>query len=127
MSEPSDALRPKRPAVTDSPWFWVLLFSLAGLAALLLISSQYAKRQRRLEMQYQARQEMTRRQVTGEPKARASGEEGDAAPPAPGELIIPLWPVAVALVVVAAVAARMLVRSRATAAAAIDTQRGAPP
>ncbi len=58
------------------PWFWVMIFSAAGVLFLLAFSAKYAARQRRLEMQYYARQEITRRQVegttppAGAPKAR---------------------------------------------------------
>ncbi len=79
-------------ALTDSPWFWVLLFSAAGIVFLLAFSPKYAERQRRLEMQYYARQEIARRQVEGTDEARQPGQEGAAPPPAAGELIIPLWP-----------------------------------
>ena len=43
--------------LTDSPWFWVLAFSLMALAvlAVLVFSGKYGKRQTRLELQYQAR------------------------------------------------------------------------
>ena len=80
-------------AVADSPWFWVMIFCAAGVVFLLVISPQYGKRQRRLEMQYYARQEIERRQVEGTPAVRPQGAEGSAPPPAAGELIIPLWPI----------------------------------
>ena len=127
MSDSSHQSDAKRPAINDSPWFWVLLFALAGLVALLIISSQYARRQRRLEMQYQAREEMTRRQVVGEPKARERGDEGDAPPPALGELIIPLWPVGAALLAVAAFSAHMLARSRRGIGTIDARERKVPP
>jgi hypothetical protein len=73
---------------------------------------RYAARQRRLEMQYRAREEIVRRQAAGESAAREPGREGDAPPPAAGELIIPLWPLAVPLVTLMAVAAALLWRSQ---------------
>jgi hypothetical protein len=128
MSGSAESFETRRPAMSDSPWFWVLLFSLAGLVALVVISPQYAKRQRRLEMQYQAREEMTRRQLTGEPRARDPGDEGEAPPPAPGDLIIPLWPLELALVVVGGLAGRMLWQSRVSSRVESDAvDRGAPP
>lgn len=114
MIPAADEFDQTRPPVTDVPWFWVLVFSAAALVALVLIWPQYAKRQRRLEMQYQAHEEMTRRRVTGEARAREPGKEGDAPPPAVGELIIPLWPLLVVLVGVIGVSAHMLRRARAT-------------
>jgi hypothetical protein len=76
----------------------------------LVIWPQYAKRQRRLEMQYYARREIERRQVEGAPKAQPPGEEGAAAPPAPGELIISLSPLVALFAVLLAVSSAMLWR-----------------
>jgi len=100
--------RTHRAAVTDSPWFWVLLFAVAGMLSLLVISSKYSKRQGRLELQYQAHQEKARRQVEGVPSAREAGEEGDMAPPPAGELIIPLWPLVTLLAAIGTGSAVML-------------------
>ena len=99
-----------RPPLTDSPWFWVTLFCAAGMMFLLAIWPQYAARQRRLEMQYRARQEIVRRQAAGESAAREPGQEGDARPPA--ELIIPIWPLWLLLAALLAVSATLLWRSR---------------
>jgi len=110
-SQPPPATRP----ITDSPWFWALVFSAAGLVCVLVIMPQYAKRQRRLEMQYMAREEILRRQAEGEPAAREAGEEGETAPPAVGELIIPIWPLASVCVAVMGLASYMLWKSRSAA------------
>ncbi len=93
MSDTSPSPTPPSP-LTDSPWFWLLVFSAAAAVALVLIFPRYQARQRRLEMQYLAREEILRRRAEGEPAAREAGDEGDAPPPATGELIIPLWPLA---------------------------------
>ena len=77
-----------------------------------VLPGQYGKRQRRLEMQYQARQEIARRQVEGTGALREPGEEGSAAPPVPGELIIPLWPLLTLLGLLFAFSAAMLLRAR---------------
>jgi len=94
--EPTDNTAP-RPAPTDSPWFWLMLFSAAGLIVLVIVWPKYSARQGRLELQFRATQEATRRKVEGTPVAREPGEEGDAAPPAAGELIVKLWPISLAL------------------------------
>ncbi len=91
MSEPASKPHARAP-LTDSPWFWVMLFSAVGVVLLLAMSPKYARRQRQLEMQYYARQEIARRQVEGTSDPREPGQEGSVAPPADGELIIPLWP-----------------------------------
>lgn len=101
-----------RPPITDSPWFWLLLFSAAGIACLMLIAPKYWPRQRRLEMQYLAREEILRRQAEGEPLAREAGQEGDAAPPTTSDVIIPLWPLTGACVFVLLLSTGMLWRSR---------------
>jgi len=45
-------------ALTDSPWFWALAFSLMALLALAAVgfSGKYQKRQAKIELQYQARE-----------------------------------------------------------------------
>lgn len=89
MSELSHSANSKPPAITDSPWFWVMLFSTASLVALALIAPKYSMRQRQLEMQYQAREETLRRNVESDHPA---DDAPTIAPPAPGDLIIPLGP-----------------------------------
>jgi hypothetical protein len=90
----------------------MMLFSAAGLVVLLIAWPKYSERQRRLELQYHARQEIARRRVEGEPQARETGQEGQTAPPAKGELLITLWPIAVVLVVLLAFSAAMFRRDR---------------
>lgn len=105
---------PPRTPITDSLWFWLALFSVGGIVAVLLIEQQYRPRQRRLEMQYRAREEILRRQAAGEAAARAVGEEGDAPPPTEQELIIPLWPLVGACLLVFALSVYMIWRGRTT-------------
>lgn len=101
-----------RPGIADSPWFWAMLFSAAGVVCLLVVLPQYTKRQRRLEMQYYARQEIERRQVEGTNAARPPGQEGSAPPPAAGELIISLWPLLVLFSLLLIVSSAMLWRNK---------------
>jgi hypothetical protein len=93
----------EKPPITDSPWFWVLLFSLMGLVALVAISGQYGKRQSRLERQYQARERIAADAV-------ADPERRDYS--MPGDTLIAIWPLAVVLTGVAVFAGVMLVRER---------------
>jgi len=88
------------------------LFSVGGIAAVLLIEQQYRPRQRRLEMQYRAQEEILRRQANGEPAARGVGQEGDAPPPTERELIIPLWPLIGACLLAFALSLYMIWRGR---------------
>jgi hypothetical protein len=92
-----------------------LAFCAACFIFLLVISPRYAARQRRLEMQYQAHQERYRRQVEGEPAAQSEGQEGTVAPTAPGELIIPLWPLLGLFAALLAFTGAMLRRERRAA------------
>ena len=127
MSDPSGAPRGKQ-SLTDSPWFWAMVFSAMGVVLLLAISPKYAKRQGRLELQYQAHQEIARRQVEGSSAMREPGEEGSAAPPGLGELIIPLRPLMLVFVVLFAISAGMLYRARRAMAGSItEASPGAKP
>ncbi|HVT30616.1 MAG TPA: hypothetical protein VHE81_21590, partial [Lacipirellulaceae bacterium] len=49
----------ERPPITDSPWFWVLLFSLMAMAALAVMSHKYTRRQANIERHYQANERVT--------------------------------------------------------------------
>jgi hypothetical protein len=111
MSDSSGAPRASQ-ALTDSPWFWVMLFSAMAVVLLFVISPKYSKRQGGLELQYQARQEIARRQVEGTSAPREPGREGSLSPPAPGELLIPLWPLALLFAALFIAAAVLLYRAR---------------
>jgi hypothetical protein len=89
-----------------------MLFCAFGVVFLLAIWPRYSARQRRLEMQYRAREEILRRNAAGESPARPTGQEGDAPPPAAGDLIIPIWPLVLLLLVACAVSAAQLWRIR---------------
>lgn len=57
--------RTRSASLTDSPWFWVELFSYAALLGLLAIGGKYQRREARLEQRYAARQEIIQRQTEG--------------------------------------------------------------
>jgi hypothetical protein len=102
------------PPVTDSPWFWLLLFSLMGLGAIGAIHGKYGRRQAGIERQYQARDRVARgvavQDVT--PPAMDQGNERTGPRPysMPGENLIPLWPLVAAIGSVAVFSAVMLLR-----------------
>ena len=75
-----------KPPITDSPWFWVLLFSAVGLILMLVFSGQISKRQARLDRQYQAR-ERVQDEAVGDPARREYSS--------PENTLIPIWPLAV--------------------------------
>jgi hypothetical protein len=92
---------PVNPPITDSPWFWVLLFSAVGLILMLLFSGQISKRQSRLDRQYQAR-DRVQDQAIGDPARREYSS--------PENTLIPIWPLAVTLITAILVSVVMLVR-----------------
>jgi hypothetical protein len=92
-----------KPPVTDSPWFWVLMFSLIGIAAIVAIGGQYGKRQARLERQYQARERIAENAVGDKERQEYSSAD---------DTLIPLWPLAIGLGAVAVGAGGMLWRER---------------
>jgi hypothetical protein len=101
--------------VTDSPWFWVLIFSGMALAALLAIGPKYGGRQARLERQYQARERIAAERASGNNEveaARISHQAERRGFASADDTLIPLWPLVVVLSVVIVVAATMLIRGR---------------
>jgi hypothetical protein len=119
--------------LTDSPWFWVLLFSLVGLLALVAMSPKYGRRQANIERQYQARERVAEK-ITAENNSDVAAriDDLDAGRPyvvTTGEKLIPIWPLAVLLALVSFVAAAMLWRGRrgrGRLAAANSEQPGSP-
>jgi hypothetical protein len=106
----------EHPPITDSPWFWVLIFSLMALGALMAIGGKYGRRQSAIERQYQARERIAERPVAGNNSADAERNELQQASPrnfaSPDNTLIPLWPLAVLLVTVALFALVILYRGR---------------
>jgi hypothetical protein len=105
----------------------MMLFCAAGLVALGLLWPKYSKRQARLELQYHAGQEITRRKAQGEPQAREVGHEGQKPPPGQGELIVTLWPIAAALVGLLVISATMYWRGHRTRPQTLGATPGGPP
>ncbi|HZZ28354.1 MAG TPA: hypothetical protein VFE46_10170 [Pirellulales bacterium] len=97
------------PSVTDSPWFWVMLFSLAGLAALFTIGPKFERREASIEEKFHARERGLGREAI-------DAASGDAAPTAtdapanqqnsapPWQPIFTLTPIAFVLAAIAIVA-----------------------
>jgi hypothetical protein len=65
--------RERRP-VTDSPWFWLVLFIVAALGAIVVVSPKYAHRQARLERMNETRDQIAR-QAAGIPPASQETDE----------------------------------------------------
>jgi hypothetical protein len=58
-----------RAPMTDSPWFWLVLFVAGALAALVVIGPKHAYRQARLERMNDTREEILRRASSELPEA----------------------------------------------------------
>ena len=93
----------QRP-VSDSPWFWLILFTASALAALVVVGPKYGYRQARLERMNNTREQMARRAAgaaieTDDPDALVTELPRDAA------RRFTLGPLATVLALVLAVAA----------------------
>lgn len=114
QTNPQSEIRNPKSSVTDSPWYWVLVFSLMALAALAAISGKYGRRQANIERQYQARERIAEKQADQNNRtnaARIENQEARRPFATPDERLIPLWPLAILLGLVALVAAAMLYRA----------------
>jgi hypothetical protein len=116
--------------LTDSPWFWVVMFSLMAVGALVAIGGKYGRRQAGIERQYQARTRVAEQWANDNNSAAnpqidsPTGSRGFAAP---GDTLIPLWPLAVVLLLVSLFAAIMLARGRGLRRAQPSGQPGSVP
>jgi hypothetical protein len=90
-----------RAPLTDSPWFWLIVFSVSALGGLLAIAPKYAIRQAGVELKSTAREEVARRSQAGEPLAEAPAETFDAADQQT-PLRVPLWTLGVTIVMLLA-------------------------
>jgi hypothetical protein len=80
------------PALTDSPWFWLLLFSCGAVVALVVAGPKYMVRQARIENRFQNRETALawEGQEIESPEAVAAARMPDASNRR--ELLIPLEP-----------------------------------
>ena len=96
QNEPSSA--------TESPWFWVLIFSLAALAAITTIGPKFERREEAIETKFHARERATGREAIERPADDAT-QDGPRWQP-----IFTLGPIAAVVALVAVVAMVNLVR-----------------
>ena len=102
----------RRYRLTDSPWFWGLMFSLMGLVGIGLIAPKFDKRQRQVEGRFLGRQQSAierERRAAGLPPVDLAEAAQDREMVAPRR-IVPLWTLAVAAGAAAAGSAMMLRR-----------------
>jgi hypothetical protein len=111
-----------RYRLTDSPWFWGLMFSVMALVGIGLIAPKFDKRQRQVEGRFLGRQQSAierERRAAGLPPVDLAETAQDRQLVAP-QRIVPLWTLAIAAGAAAAGSAVMLRREiRHNAAAAI--------
>jgi hypothetical protein len=55
------------PSVTETPWFWLMLFSLAGLAAVATIGPKFDRREQSIETKFHARERGLGREAVEQP------------------------------------------------------------
>jgi hypothetical protein len=123
---PPDKPASSRAPLTDSGWFWALLFSLMGLVGIALIASKWDWRQRQLEGRFLGRQ-----QAAIERQRRAAGLEAvdlaesaaDQEAVAPGR-IVPAWTLVAVAAAAAAGSAVMLWRERRRGASSAGVTGG---
>jgi hypothetical protein len=114
-NNPQSAIRNPQLPITDSPWFWVMMFSLMALGALVAIGGKYGRRQAAIERQYQSRTRVAEQQAgaTNSPaNTRLEGPIPSRDFASPSDTLIPLWPLAVVLILIVVFALIMLVRGR---------------
>jgi hypothetical protein len=111
-----------RYRLTDSPWFWGLMFSVMALVGIGLIAPKFDKRQRQVEGRFLGRQQSAierERRAAGLPPVDLADTAQDRELVTP-QRIVPLWTLAIAAGAAAAGSAVMLRREiRHNAAAAI--------
>jgi len=92
------------PSATESPWFWVLIFSLAALAAIATIGPKFERREEAIETKFHARERATGREAI-EKAGDDATQDGPRWRP-----IFTLGPIAGVVAVIAAVAMVNLIR-----------------
>lgn len=106
---------PERPPLTDSGWFWALLFSVMSLAGIGLISPKWDWRQRQLEGRYLGREQAAierQRRAAGLDPVDLAETAADRERVAPGR-IVPAWTLVALAAAATAASAGMLWRERA--------------
>jgi len=114
----ADPQQPESFRVTDSGWFWAVAFSLMALVGIGLIAAKFDVRQRQIEGRFLGRQQAAQeraRRAAGLPPIDLAAEARDREAVASGR-IVPLWTLATAAGLAAAVSAIMLRRELRRAA-----------
>jgi hypothetical protein len=97
------------PPVTDSPWFWVMLFSLAALAGIATIGPKFERREQAIETKFHARERGLKREAA-EPATAAEGSDAAVAQEPHWEPIFSVGPIMAVVGAVALLAFVQLIR-----------------
>ena len=97
-----------RPPITDSPWFWVELFSGMALLGILIIGPKFVQRQGQIERRFEGRQH-----AYSDPAGEGTAEPVLASRETEGGNRVSLMPLAALVALVMGISAVMLLRSRA--------------
>lgn len=92
------------PPVSESPWFWVMLFSLGALAGIATIGPKFERREQAIETKFHSRERGLGRE------AAEPGPANDQAAAPHWEPIFTVWPVMAVVGGVALVAFVQLIR-----------------
>ena len=111
---PSGDDQPESRRLTDSPWFWGMLFSLTALVGIGLIAPKFDRRQRQIEGRFLGRQQAAierARRAEGLAPVDLAAEAQDRDAVAPRR-IVPLWTLGTAAAAAAIASGIMLARER---------------
>lgn len=111
---PRSAIRNPKSPVSDSIWFYVLVFSLMALLAISVIGPKYGRRQSAMDRKYQARERIEEQRAARHNPGEAIRNDELAVQrqfATPGDTLVPLWPLAVVLSATSLFALVMLLRS----------------
>jgi hypothetical protein len=92
--------------LTDSAWFWVLVFALMAEVALFALAPKYARRQGQIETRYEARERIARGNRGEIVETEVTTGKSDQ----PRAHIISLWPLHAIVVAAVLLSVTMLVR-----------------
>jgi hypothetical protein len=103
------------PPITDSPWFWVFLFSAFALVLVAIFGGKYRDRQALMDRRYQARDRvMNDEPVADQLENQIQGHAEVTRRPfvTPDKPLIPIWPLVVFLLSALAIAGYKLRQQR---------------
>ena len=101
-------------SVTETPWFWVMLFSLAALAAIATVGPKFERREEAIETKFHARERGLQREAAtqepAEPDDKVAEVAGDAPAAKPWSPVFTLEPLMAVIGVLVVVSLFMSVR-----------------